>query len=326
MRVLEIYFIFLFLKERHRDLQFKTIGKEFFPEAVIELKVYTDLDFIPSIPFESTFQIIIIEEGTGIIKVNQKKIMIHSPIVYCINELETVSIEKGQNLKIHIIYFHPQIIDINFSFKFIRQALREDVTSAQVQDLYWLNSFLVRDENSDIYCQLTQVTLRRLLYLFDCIMDEFDNQRTYFWICRGRSFFLEILCYLSNLYTSVPLSMVVTTIDSQSEFLEDILLYIHTNYAEKISLQHLVNIFNLNRTTLNKLFKKSTGDTVISYLIKLRIELSASMLRDTGIPIKEIGFRVGFDDTVNFGRTFKKLKGCSPKQYREENNWLSQFS
>jgi AraC family L-rhamnose operon regulatory protein RhaS len=76
---------------------------------------------------------------------------------------------------------------------------------------------------------------------------------------------------------------------------------------------------------LNELFRKATGDTVISYLIKLRIELAASMLRDTGMPIKEIGCRVGFDDTANFGRTFKKLKGCSPKQYREENSWILQF-
>lgn len=306
-------------------MQLKTIGKEFFPEAVIALKVYTDLCLIPNVPFKSTFQIIIIEEGTGIITINQKRTMIHSPAVYCINELETVSVEKGQNLKIHIVYFHPQMIDIKFSFEFIRQASREDVTSTEVQDLYWLNSFLERNENFDIHCKLSQVMLRRLLYLLQCIIDEFDNQRTYFWICRGRSFFLEMLCYLSKVYTTV-LSSIDVAIDFQSEFFEDILLYIHTNYAEKISLQHLVHIFNLNRTTLNEVFRKATGDTVISYLIKLRIELAASMLRDTGIPIKEIGGRVGFDDTVNFGRTFKKLKGCSPKQYREENSWLLQFS
>lgn len=302
-------------------LQLETIGQNFFPQANIPLKVYKDLNYIPDIPLQTTYQIIIIEEGTGIIVMNKERTIIQAPVIYCINEAENVTIEKGQNLKIHLVYFHPRIIDINFDFAFTRQTSREDVTNTQVQDLYWLNSFLARNESFANHYQLTQVMLRRLLYLVDCIIDEFDNQRTYLWICRGRSFFLEMLCYLSKLHSAAP-SNIEVVMTSQSELFEDILLYIHTNYAEKISLQHLVDTFNLNRTTINELFRKATGETVISYIIKLRIELSSLMLRDTGIPIKEIGYRVGYEDAVNFGRTFKKLKGCSPTKYREDNSWL----
>jgi AraC family L-rhamnose operon regulatory protein RhaS len=302
-------------------MELNTIGREFFPEAVIPLRVYKDLTDIPVIPLDTTFQIIIIEEGTGIININEERSIIQSPIVYFINELETVKLEKVHDIKLHIIYFQPKVIDLKFDLIFIRQASRLDVTDPQVQDLYWLNSFLIRGDGYANHYQLTQAMLKRLLQLAENIQDEFDNQRTGYWICRGRSFFLEMLCFISKFHTNSAPNMEIA-LESVSELFEDILLYIHTNYTDKLTLAHLVDTFNLNRTSLNNLFRISTGETVISYIIKLRIEISAMMLRDTGIPVKEIGFRVGYEDTVNFGRTFKKIKGCSPKQYREDNSWL----
>jgi AraC family L-rhamnose operon regulatory protein RhaS len=125
-------------------------------------------------------------------------------------------------------------------------------------------------------------------------------------------------CY-AILPSTPDLEMALST---DSDILEDVLLYIHTNYAEKITLNRLVDIFHMNRTTLNELFKKELKEPVISYLIRFRIEISSLMLRDTGIPIQEIAFRIGFDDSGHFGRTFKKLKGCSPTKYREDNSWL----
>lgn len=306
-------------------MELRTYGREFFPEAVIPLKVYKDLSDIPEVPMHETFQIIIIEEGSGIININEERSIIQSPSIYLVNELETVKLEKTKNIKIHIIYFHPQVIDWKFDLTFIRQASRIDVTDPQVQDLYWLNSFLLRDEGFLNHYKLTYVMLRRLLLLGDNIMDEFDNQRTGYWVCRGRSFFLEMLCFISKLHASAAPSMEVN-LEVGSELFEDILLYIHTNYTDRITLAHLVDTFNLNRTTLNELFRKSTGETVISYLIQLRIEISSMLLKDTGIPIKEIGYRVGYDEAVNFGRAFKKVKGCSPTQYREENSWLLRLS
>lgn len=306
-------------------MELHTYGREFFPDAIIPLKVYKDLSIIPDVPQHSTYQIIIVEEGSGIISINGERSLIHSPIVYLLNETEQVKLEKAKNINLHIIYFHPQIIHNKFDFTFVRQASRTDVADPEVQDLFWLNTFLLREDCYANHYQLTSVMIRRLSLLLDNIQDEFENQSTGYWICRGRSFFLEMLCLLSKIYTYAGPSIEVA-LDYGSELFEDILLYVHTNYTKKLTLSHLVDTFHLNRTSLSNLFRLSTGETVMSYIIKLRIEISAMMLRDTGIPVGEIGYRVGYEDLTNFSRTFKKLMGCSPSQYREKHSWLLRLS
>lgn len=306
-------------------MQFFTVGKEFYPQINIPLRVYKNLQDIPECPKQSVFQIIIIESGNGIIRINGQRALIHAPVAYFINELESASLENAENINLHIVYFHPATIDNMFDYTYIREASNEDVTNPKVQDLYLLNEFISREGIFKNHCQLTQIMLRKLLYFINGIQDEFDNQRTCYWVCRGRSFLLEMLCYLTNLQTSDTPDMEIT-LNAECNIMDEVLIYIHTNYAEKITLGGLVDVFNINRTTLNEMFRKKLGETIISYIIKLRIEFSSLMLRDTGIPIQEIAFRVGFEDSVYFSQTFKRLKGCSPKKYREDYCWLQPLS
>jgi AraC family L-rhamnose operon regulatory protein RhaS len=307
-------------------MQVKTIGREVFPGAEISLKVYKDLEGLPVVPLHTTYQIIIMEEGTGIMKAGQERLLISAPAIFFVNEEESLELEKSSDrIKLHLIYFHPSVIDCKFSFEYVRKVSREDVTTSEVQDLYWLNPFLLRHGQMPLHCGVSTMAVRRLKYLMDAINEEFDKQQTYLWICRGRSYFLELICYCSTLFGPKSSDMELI-LDKSSVSLEDILLYIHTNYSSRITLKSLVEQFCLNRTTINEMFKKATGESVISYLIKLRIEASAMMLRDTGMPVKEICYRVGFEDMGHFSRTFKKMKGISPKQYRERNSWMLQFS
>ncbi len=306
-------------------MQIKSIGREVYPGAEISLKVYKDLAEIPVIPLHSTYQMIILEEGTGILKAGKERMLISAPAVFFVNEEQSLEIEKSSSIRLHIIYFHPSIIDYKFDFEYVRKASRENVTSSEVQDLYWLNPFMLRNGVIPLHCRISSIALRRLNYLMDFIIEEFEKQQTYLWICRGRSYFLELICYTSTFLGPKTADMELV-LENTSVSMDDILLYLHSNYSTRITLKGLVEQFNLNRTSINDLFRKATGESVISYLIKLRIEASAMMLRDTGIPVKEIGYRVGFEDMAHFSRTFKKMMGLSPNQYRKENSWMLKFS
>jgi AraC-like DNA-binding protein len=302
-------------------MELYTIGQNYFPQAKISLKTYKNLSYIPECAGDTVYQIVIIESGTGIIKINDKRAIIHAPAAYFLNETEAATMEETTGIKLHLVYFQPSIIDINFDFKLVIEYPRDDVTDPKVQDLFLLNEFLFRNQIFKDHSQLTHTMLQKLLYFIDGIQDEFENQRTFFWMCRGRSYFLEMLCYLSKLQTADTPDLELA-LRSDSSILEEALLYIHTNYAEKITLNHLVECFHVNRTTLNELFQKEMGESIVSYIIKFRIEISSLMLRDTGIPVQEIAYRIGFENSGHFGRTFKRLKGCSPSKYREEYSWL----
>lgn len=74
----------------------------------------------------------------------------------------------------------------------------------------------------------------------------------------------------------------------------------------------------MNRTTLSEKFNRLVGETIITYINKLRVNIATTLLRDTRVPISEIMEIVGFNDSSYFFMTFKIYKGQSPKEYRDE--------
>ena len=58
--------------------------------------------------------------------------------------------------------------------------------------------------------------------------------------------------------------------------------------------------------------------TVSEYVQKTRIRNAQSLLRDTNISIQEVSYSVGIDDPLYFSKTFRKLVGLSPRDYRNQ--------
>ena len=54
----------------------------------------------------------------------------------------------------------------------------------------------------------------------------------------------------------------------------------------------------------------------IEYLNKIRINEAQKLLTKTNKRITEIAIETGFNSLTNFGRVFKQISGCSPRQYK----------
>ncbi|MBR0288235.1 MAG: helix-turn-helix domain-containing protein, partial [Selenomonadaceae bacterium] len=63
--------------------------------------------------------------------------------------------------------------------------------------------------------------------------------------------------------------------------------------------------------------KKETGLSPIQYMMQRRIGEAQSLLVETSLPIQEIEFRLGFNDSAHFSKMFKKHVGVTPKEYRK---------
>ena len=67
----------------------------------------------------------------------------------------------------------------------------------------------------------------------------------------------------------------------------------------------------------SRFFRTRTGKTVSDYIIDIRLGYAARLLVDTNTSVAEICYSCGFNNISNFNRIFKKKKGCSPSEFRE---------
>jgi AraC family transcriptional regulator, arabinose operon regulatory protein len=87
--------------------------------------------------------------------------------------------------------------------------------------------------------------------------------------------------------------------------------------AEPLRLADMGRHAGLSAVHFASLFRRQTGMAPIEYFIHLRIRHACRLLDTTGLTIREIGYRVGYEDPYYFSRTFRKLMGLSPRKYRE---------
>ena len=92
--------------------------------------------------------------------------------------------------------------------------------------------------------------------------------------------------------------------------------FVDEHYAEKITLEDLAELVDLNPVYFSVLFKKETDTNFSSYLTSVRMEKAKELLRNSNETIAAIGERVGYKDSRHFSQTFTKTVGVKPALYR----------
>ncbi len=87
---------------------------------------------------------------------------------------------------------------------------------------------------------------------------------------------------------------------------------------ETLSIKDISEHVFLSSSYICTLFKNETGQTLNQYLTDFRIDKAKNLLTDPRYKITDISARVGYSDGNYFGKTFKKLVGMSPSEYREQ--------
>ncbi len=90
------------------------------------------------------------------------------------------------------------------------------------------------------------------------------------------------------------------------------------NYAERITLASLAAEHHISPSYLSHLFKRITGYTIIQYLTMCRLSVARKLLSETDLSITEVVYATGFSDCSNFSRLFKREIGCSPVDYKKQ--------
>lgn len=92
--------------------------------------------------------------------------------------------------------------------------------------------------------------------------------------------------------------------------------YIMEHYSENISLADVADHAGVSGGYLSTMFHQSLGLGFVDYLNQIRIERACCYLEQNYLKTYEIAYKVGFRDEKYFSKVFKKMKGVSPKEYR----------
>jgi AraC-like DNA-binding protein len=139
----------------------------------------------------------------------------------------------------------------------------------------------------------------------------------------GIDYFMELFLILYDLATSRNQRLLSTTTILLEDFehnnkLKTLYDYVQDNYPAKMTLQEVADIMNMSSVSFNRFIKKRTGKTFVEYVNDIRIGYASKWLIERDLSISEIAFMCGFNSIANFNRVFRKSKGSTPTQYRQD--------
>jgi len=108
--------------------------------------------------------------------------------------------------------------------------------------------------------------------------------------------------------------------DHEDDVVKNAQEYIESNFRQKITVDELSDRFNIVRRTFERRFKKSTHNTVVEYIQRVKIEAAKKSFESNKKTIYEVMYDVGYTDIKAFRDVFKKITGMPPVDYRNKYN------
>lgn len=94
-------------------------------------------------------------------------------------------------------------------------------------------------------------------------------------------------------------------------------LWISHNLHSELTIKSIADRIHMNPTYFCKYFKTQTGETVLDFITKLRLEKAKVLLADRSNRLQDVCDKVGYKDAKYFSKLFKQWIGVNPSQYRE---------
>ena len=134
---------------------------------------------------------------------------------------------------------------------------------------------------------------------------------------------LELLSILHDLSVSRHMQTLsnaafhTTESTYSSRRIEKVVDLLNQNFHKAITLADAARIANMSTASFSRFFKARTGISFINSLLEIRLGHATRMLIETTQSVSEIAYDCGFNNISNFNRLFRKKKGCTPSEFRE---------
>ncbi|MDR3286928.1 MAG: AraC family transcriptional regulator [Prevotellaceae bacterium] len=98
--------------------------------------------------------------------------------------------------------------------------------------------------------------------------------------------------------------------------------YINNNLDKDIDLEKLAEISNFSKWHFQRIMKAYLGEAVGTFIVRMRVETAARLLRYTNMSISDIAYQVGYDVPSSLSKIFKMFYNISPNEYRNNKNFI----
>ena len=106
--------------------------------------------------------------------------------------------------------------------------------------------------------------------------------------------------------------------EPENYLVKKVIVYMKNNLHKNLRISALAETCNCSSSNIYKLFKQNLGSSPQDFFIHLKMEKACKYLTHTGLKVKEVGVKLGYEDQYYFSRIFTKHIGQSPANYRKE--------
>jgi AraC-like DNA-binding protein len=250
----------------------------------------------------SFFELIYIFSGTGMQYINQHKFNYRAGNLFLLTPQDVHSFEISSSTQFFFLRFNEYHIK---------------ATSGNEKDTIKRMEFILQNASHLPGCILKNKVDKPLIAsLVGNIIQESSHQQLY-----HKKIIEQIVnAIITIVARNIALKLPKNIKENTGETVLDILHYIQENIFEpsRLRAEQISRHFGISLSYMGRYFKKQTGETLQQYLTNYKLRLVESRLLHSDMRIGEIAYEFNFVDESHLNRSFKKLKGVSPTEYRKQ--------
>lgn len=170
----------------------------------------------------------------------------------------------------------------------------------------------------DAACNLLFLCLSQFTNGEEIISQIFEHEPEGYRCVYRRRTIPEITGWIAELRTGLVQALRSQRQGYKDQIIRQIKSYIQANLSQRLTLNNVAAVFGFSPNYLSQLFARQAGCTFVEYVNGEKIRAAKEMMREENVKVYEIAERLGFENAFYFSKVFKKIEGCSPREYAQK--------
>jgi AraC family transcriptional regulator len=111
------------------------------------------------------------------------------------------------------------------------------------------------------------------------------------------------------------------TREDYAERINAVIAFIGNNLDRKVGLEELAGVSHFSVFHFHRIFRAMVGEPLGTFVVRMRVETAARLLRYTAIPVQDIAYSVGYNVPASLTKVFKQFYNISPVEFRNNKNY-----